>query len=467
MSIEARRQSALKSSLSIKTIQSSVTSFGEGLKKSQNSATKIAQQTSESNKFKSTLIRKDNDFFARRRENVKRRQREDELEAASSGGVLKRTGSLVARSTKGFLGRILDFFAISLLGFFVLQLPRILSRFQLLFKLIGGLLRVLKFFTDGVADFLVSLQEGVFGLIDRIRGVNLEDDEPKIKDSLNKTVEGLTLLNNELEQGGLGFIKDTNRVIQKVAKEDGIDAPPAQSDTNNTPPSTNENTTDNNEIKSNEDVEKEIGTLKSQDLSINLSDGDEEKESSKLISSLNNSLDSNNTIIPPAGMTGANETEDEKESKGFFDRLSKFTSKFFKKDSAGDNGDAKQELKVAIDKEKSLLTEKSITDQNNLIELLKGSVNGSEKSSVENMFDGFGSSNLDLIDVDGLKRFSDVNVSTERKATTILVNQTVTGSGNSKSVSSGGVNSSNLSSMFMMNKDDKTMDQIQSIILNL
>ena len=31
MSIEARRQSALKSSLSIKTIQSSVTSFGEGL----------------------------------------------------------------------------------------------------------------------------------------------------------------------------------------------------------------------------------------------------------------------------------------------------------------------------------------------------------------------------------------------------------------------------------------------------
>ena len=96
-----------------------------------------------------------------------------------------------------------------------------------------------------------------------------------------------------------------------------------------------------------------------------------------------------------------------------------------------------------------------------------GQCYGSEKSSVENMFDGFGSSNLDLIDVDGLKRFSDVNVSTERKATTILVNQTVTGSGNSKSVSSGGVNSSNLSSMFMMNKDDKTMDQIQSIILNL
>ena len=87
--------------------------------------------------------------------------------------------------------------------------------------------------------------------------------------------------------------------------------------------------------------------------------------------------------------------------------------------------------------------------------------------STENMFDGFGASSLDLIDVDGLKKFSETNVQTERPSKTILINTIGDGSGNSNSISSGGVNSSNLSSMFMMNKDDKTMDQIQSIILNL
>ena len=45
-------------------------------------------------------------------------------------GVTKRQGSLVQKSTRGFLGRILDFVGILIIGWAITNLPRIISAFQ-------------------------------------------------------------------------------------------------------------------------------------------------------------------------------------------------------------------------------------------------------------------------------------------------------------------------------------------------
>ena len=74
------RNSLLKSSSSINNIQKSVINFGAGITKANTSASKIVQITSDANRFKRTLIGRDNQFFRKRREAVLRRQREDELE---------------------------------------------------------------------------------------------------------------------------------------------------------------------------------------------------------------------------------------------------------------------------------------------------------------------------------------------------------------------------------------------------
>ena len=92
------------------------------------------KKTNENNNFKRRLIGKDNEFFRRRRENVRRKDREDELEASSVQGIAKRTGSITAASTRGFLGRILDFFGIILIGWFVNNLPQILEGINKLIK---------------------------------------------------------------------------------------------------------------------------------------------------------------------------------------------------------------------------------------------------------------------------------------------------------------------------------------------
>ena len=101
----------------------SAASFVKGINRSQKEASEISEQTKKNNAFKRLLIRNDNKFFAKRRENVLRKEREDELEASSITGVTKREGTVAAKSTKGFLGRILDFFGIILIGWFVTKLP--------------------------------------------------------------------------------------------------------------------------------------------------------------------------------------------------------------------------------------------------------------------------------------------------------------------------------------------------------
>ena len=109
MSISSRRNSALKSSISIKSISNTAAKFTKSLSSARSSSQDIQKQLRETNQFKRNLIRKDNIFFRRRQENIRRKDREDELEASSVTGTSKRQGSLLAKSTRGFLGRILDF----------------------------------------------------------------------------------------------------------------------------------------------------------------------------------------------------------------------------------------------------------------------------------------------------------------------------------------------------------------------
>ena len=227
MSIEERRNSVLRSSISIKSIQKTIGSFQEGLTKAKTTSGEIVKQTRETNLFKSKLVSQDNKFFQQRRENVRRREREDELESASTTGVAKKQGNIITRSTKGFLGRVLDFFAISLLGFFVTVLPGLLKKFSFFIVLIQKSVEVLKFFTDGLADFLVDIQEGLFRQIEKIRRVDFSELNFKLREKTDDLVNGLLKLNRNLFQGGKLFsdlAKDINQeslpVLDEISEEE-------------------------------------------------------------------------------------------------------------------------------------------------------------------------------------------------------------------------------------------------------
>ena len=212
MTVEDRRNSVLRSSISIKSIQKSVVNFKEGLTKLGSTSNDIVSQTKETNLFKSKLVREDDKFFERRRENVRRKQREDELESASNTGVARKQGNIITRSTKGFLGRVIDFFAVTLLGFFITVLPNLLKKFSFFIVLITKTVEVLKFFTDGIANFIVDIEEGITAQITRIRRVDFSELNQKLKEKSDQVVNGLLKLNRNIFQGGKLFVDVTKQI---------------------------------------------------------------------------------------------------------------------------------------------------------------------------------------------------------------------------------------------------------------
>ena len=163
---EKQRESLLRSSISINSIRRTASQFTKSLQRSNTIAREIVQSTKQRNLFERSMIAKDNEYFRKRRENIRRKEREDELEASSVTGVTKREGSVTAKSTKGFLGRILDFFGIILIGWFVNRLPGILKAIGNVINLIKRATGFLTGFIDGVRDFLSGISDGIRAAVD-------------------------------------------------------------------------------------------------------------------------------------------------------------------------------------------------------------------------------------------------------------------------------------------------------------
>ena len=221
MSDKARRNSLLKSSISINSIRSSVTNFTKGLLNSRETASEIVTKTRESNIFKQKLISRDDILFRKRRENVKRREREDELEASGISGMIKRQGTVIARSTKGFLGRILDFFGIVLIGWFVNSLPKILKSLGNLINRIKKVVGFLTNFVTGITDFLFSFGLGIGQALQQLPKVDLLAINRKSEEELELSNNNLVRVSNDLIDVGNQYRRGGKAV--GLTREDGED----------------------------------------------------------------------------------------------------------------------------------------------------------------------------------------------------------------------------------------------------
>ena len=217
-----RRDSLLRSSISINSIRDSVSNFSKGLAESNAVANQIVEKTRENNLFKSTLIRKESDYFRKRRENVRRKDREDELESASITGITKKEGNIVQRSTKGFLGRILDFFGIILIGWFVNTLPKILKAIQALISRIQKFIGLLTGFIDGLKDFFTGIGEGIRTAFESLPKFDLDSINKEVDETINKLVGGLERLQQDFVAAARNFGRPKNLGMEGDDIKDGV-----------------------------------------------------------------------------------------------------------------------------------------------------------------------------------------------------------------------------------------------------
>ena len=222
MADKERRNSLLRSSISINSIKDSASEFSKGLSRTNILARGIIQTTRKSNLATARSTAKDNEYFRKRRENIRRKNREDELESSTVSGVTKKEGNIIQRSTKGFLGRILDFFGIILIGWFVNTLPKILDSLGKLINRVKRFVGLLSGYVEGVKEFFTGMSIGVKQALDSLPKfdfINFKNESEKnLKDSEN----AMQRLNLEFVQGMQNFTKDVNDTIfTKDVNKDG------------------------------------------------------------------------------------------------------------------------------------------------------------------------------------------------------------------------------------------------------
>tara|TARA_B100000482_G_scaffold123262_1_gene89229 strand:- start:1244 stop:2809 length:1566 start_codon:yes stop_codon:yes gene_type:complete len=196
---QTTRKSLLKSSISIKSIQDSVSGLSKTFSNTTKTINKIVENTGEGNKFMRKLIANEQTFFTRRREQVLRREKEDVSEASSVGGAIKRRGKAMSSSTKGFLGRILDFFGIVMIGWLVNNLPNIIKGAQTLIENITKVVNVFSGFFTGMFGIFDSIGEGFSSILQTITPITFEKDKSDIKKGFDDAQRGLTLFENGVD----------------------------------------------------------------------------------------------------------------------------------------------------------------------------------------------------------------------------------------------------------------------------
>jgi len=225
MSIRNRRNSVRKSSISIDGIRNSVRLFNKGISVARNISNDILEKTRERNRFKQTLSAKDNEYFRRRQENIKRRQREDELEAQDVKKLPKTRGNIITRSTRGLLGRLLDFLGVLLVGFVINNLPKIIEAVSSVIKKIKKVVAILEPFMKGIQFFLQGISTVLGTIFGIFKNFDFEKDKKNIEESVEKANNSLLQLNSDFILAANEFADDENirQVPQMLDMMDNVE----------------------------------------------------------------------------------------------------------------------------------------------------------------------------------------------------------------------------------------------------
>jgi len=229
---EKLQNTLIKSSLGVDKIKKSVMSFSSSINSTQKTAMKINTSLVDSNRQKQQATRLSISNFQKRREAVRRREREDIIEASGIGGAVKRQGKVIAASTKGFLGRILDFVGTLMVGWLLNNLPVIIRLSEELIGRMRKLYVVLRSFMNNVTTILSGFNSLLVGTIQNFMTFDFSDQKQLIDSSLSTIQGGLLGIERDLSSAmdlltqpldlGFGVLDIPDRDQGPIAAPEGV-----------------------------------------------------------------------------------------------------------------------------------------------------------------------------------------------------------------------------------------------------
>ena len=202
----------MRSTLNLNNIKRSLSGLSDSVKGALKRSEQISDSIKDRNLAKKESISMSAEFFAKRRDNLRRKEKEDMLEAGSVMGILRSSGKAIQRTTKGFLGRILDFVGTIILGWAILNLPKIIKIAQDLIKRMQLYFGILSNFVNNVASLLTSFGNNIKEVGQQILQFNFLPFKDQIESFMTK-------IKNAFDQLVLNTIKTVKVFSDKTERE--------------------------------------------------------------------------------------------------------------------------------------------------------------------------------------------------------------------------------------------------------
>ena len=202
----------MRSTLNLNNIRRSLSGLSDSVKGALKRSEQISDSIKDRNLAKKKSISMSAEFFAKRRDNLRRKEKEDMLEAGSVMGILRSSGKAIQRTTKGFLGRILDFVGTIILGWAILNLPKIIKIAQDLIKRMQLYFGILSNFVNNVASLFTSFGNNIKEVGQQILQFNFLPFRDQIQGFMTK-------IRNAFDQLVLNTIKTVKVFSDKTERE--------------------------------------------------------------------------------------------------------------------------------------------------------------------------------------------------------------------------------------------------------
>ena len=209
----------MRSTINLDSINKSLSGLTESIKGAQKQSEQISENVQKRNREKREGLSMSSKLFARRRDNQRRREKEDLLEASGVMSSLRAGRRMIQRTTKGFLGRILDFLGTVLIGWTIINLPKIIKLAEGVMKRLKKYFEVLNKFVYNTQLFFTDLGSKFKEVLTLLTAVNFEPFLSQVKTFMKKIQDSFTSITINTVKTVRKFL---DRSDQEIANEIGI-----------------------------------------------------------------------------------------------------------------------------------------------------------------------------------------------------------------------------------------------------
>ena len=202
----------MRTALNLNSINRSLTGLATTVKSAVKRSQGIDDSIRKNNIAKKESISISQKLFSRRRDLQRRKEKEDLLEAGGVMGALKSGSKIIQRKTKGFLGRILDFIGTILIGWAIINLPKIIKISEDLMKRVQKYFAFLSSFVNNVASMFRDMGDRLQEISVSLLPFNFSRIQEQITSFMSK-------IRNAFDQLTLNTIKTIKVFSDKSERE--------------------------------------------------------------------------------------------------------------------------------------------------------------------------------------------------------------------------------------------------------